>query len=62
MQKQWVITAVINFEKAYDSAILYSILIEFGIPMKLLRLIKMKPIVKSAELRICLMHFLLRMV
>jgi hypothetical protein len=34
----------IDFKKAYDSArveILYNILIEFGVPMKLVRLIKM---------------------
>jgi len=33
-----------DFQKAYDSVrreVLYSILMEFGIPMKLLRLIKM---------------------
>ncbi len=34
----------IDFKKAYDSVgreVLYNILIEFGMPMKLLRLIKM---------------------
>jgi hypothetical protein len=34
---------LIDFKKAYDSArieVLYNILIEFGIPMKLVRLIK----------------------
>jgi hypothetical protein len=34
----------IDFKKAYDSVrreVLYSILIEFGVPMKLVRLIKM---------------------
>jgi hypothetical protein len=34
----------VDFEKAYDSVrrkVLYNILIEFGIPLKLLRLIKM---------------------
>jgi len=37
-------SALIDFKKAYDSIrieVLYNILIEFGIPMKLVRLIKM---------------------
>jgi purine nucleoside phosphorylase len=43
----------IDFEKAYDPVrrkVLYNILIEFGIPMKLVRLIKMclnETVVKS---------------
>jgi purine nucleoside phosphorylase len=35
----------VDFKKAYDSVmreVLYNILIEFGIPMKLIRLIKMR--------------------
>jgi hypothetical protein len=42
-----------DFKKAYDSVkreVLYRILIEFGVPMKVVRLMKMclmKPIVKS---------------
>jgi len=54
--------------KAYDSVmreVLYIILIEFGIPKKLVRLIKMclmKRIVESGWTRICLTCFLLGMV
>jgi hypothetical protein len=49
MEKKWecnetVHQLFVDFKKAYDSVrreVLYNILIEFGIPMKLVRLIKM---------------------
>jgi hypothetical protein len=49
LKKKWeyneaVHQIFINFKKAYDSVrreVLYNILIEFGIPMKLVRLVKM---------------------
>jgi hypothetical protein len=49
LDKKWeyneiVYQLFVEFEKVYDSArreILYNILIEFGVPMKLIRLIKM---------------------
>ena len=57
LEKMWehneaVHQLFIDFKKAYDSVrreVLYNILIEFGIPMKLIRLIKMclKLIVES---------------
>jgi hypothetical protein len=59
----------IDFKKAYDSVrkeILYNILIEFGVPMKLVRLIKMclteTYSVKSVLLKICPIVFLSKMV
>jgi hypothetical protein len=55
----------LDFEKAYDSVrreVLYNIMTEFGIPMKLLRLIKMclqlKLIAESGKANICLTRFL----
>jgi purine nucleoside phosphorylase len=49
LEKKWeynetVHQQFIDFKKAYDSVrreVLYNILIEFGVPMKLVRLIKM---------------------
>jgi hypothetical protein len=49
LEKKWeynetVYQLLIDFKKAYDSfrkEVLYNILIEFGVPMKLFRLIKM---------------------
>jgi hypothetical protein len=58
----------INLKKAYDSVrreALYNILIEFGIPKKLVRLIKMCLPERTAEfvwVRICLRCFQLGMV
>jgi sorting nexin-29 len=43
LEKKWEL--FIDFKKAYDSVrreVLYKILIEFGVPMKLIRLIKMR--------------------
>jgi hypothetical protein len=50
LEKQWeynetVHQLLIDFKKAYDSVrkeVLYNILIEFGVPMKVVRLIKMR--------------------
>jgi len=58
----------IDFEKAYESVrreVLDNISTVRGIPMKLVRLIKCvqtKHIVKSAQVKICLMYFIFRMV
>jgi hypothetical protein len=44
MYNERVHQLIIDFKKAYDSVgreVLYNILIEFGVPMKLVRLIKM---------------------
>jgi hypothetical protein len=56
----------VDFKKAYDSVrkeVLYNI--EFGVPMKLVRLIKMclmKRMVKSLYEKMCLIIFLSKMV
>jgi hypothetical protein len=72
LEKKWEYNEVvnqlfINFKKAYDSVrmeALYNILIEFGIPKKLVRLIKMclKRTAETGWARICLKCFLLGMV
>ncbi|KAJ4449946.1 hypothetical protein ANN_01353 [Periplaneta americana] len=57
MEKKWeykgtVHQLFIDFKKAYDSVkreVLYDILIEFGIPKKLVRLIKMCLMKRTAE-------------
>jgi hypothetical protein len=60
LEKKWeynetVHQLFINFKKAYDSVmrdVLYNILIEFGVPMKLVRLIKMCLNETCSEVRI----------
>jgi len=37
----WDNTSIIDFQKAYDSVILHNILIDSGMPMKVVRLITM---------------------
>jgi hypothetical protein len=60
-------SALIDFKKVYDSTkreVLYSILLEFGVPKKLVRLIKMclnETYSKVHEVNICLIHFIFRM-
>jgi hypothetical protein len=72
LQKKWeyngtVHQLFIDFKKAYESvkrAVLYNILLEFGIPKKVVRLIKMRlneTYSKVVYLKICLIHFLFRM-
>jgi len=72
LRKKWehneaVHQLFIDFKTAYDSVrreALYNILIEFGIPRKLVRLIKMclKRTAESGWVRICLRCFKLGMV
>ena len=73
LEKKWeyneaVHQLSIDFKKAYDSVrreVLYNILMEFGIPKKLIRLIKMcltENIAESGWARTCLTCFLLGMV
>jgi hypothetical protein len=58
----------IDFEEAYDSVrreVLYNILIEISSPLKIVRLIKLhlnETYRKSAEVEICVMYFLLRLI
>jgi negative regulator of genetic competence, sporulation and motility len=55
----------IDYKKAHDSVrreILYSILIEFGVPVKLDRLTKMRLNETYSKVLICLIHFLFKMV
>jgi hypothetical protein len=61
------VSAIMDFKKAYDSVrreVLYSILIESGIPMKLVRLIKMclNERYSKVKVNICLIIFLSKMV
>jgi hypothetical protein len=67
MEKKWEYSTVhqlfVNFKKAYDSVrreVLYNILIEFGIPMKLFRLIRMclNETYSNVRIGICLIVFL----
>jgi hypothetical protein len=72
LEKKWeyneaVHQLFIDFKKAYDSVrreVLYNILIEFGIPVKLVRLVKMCLTETYSRVRVGkhLTHFLLRMV
>jgi hypothetical protein len=72
LEKKWEYNGTmhqlfIDFKKAYDTVkteILYNILLEFGIPQKLVRLIKMclnETYNKVRVGKICLIHFLFRM-
>jgi hypothetical protein len=72
LEKKWEYNGTvhqffIDLKKAYDSIkteILYSILLEFGIPKKLVRLIKMclnETYSKVCTDKFCLINFLFRM-
>jgi hypothetical protein len=73
LEKKWeyngtVHQLFIDFKKAYDSItreVLYNILVEFGIPKKLVRLIKMCLNETYSKVRVgklCLINFLFRKV
>jgi len=58
----------LDFKKVYDSVkreVFYDIVLGFGIPKKVVRLIKMFlkiiPVAKFVYVNICLIHFLFRM-
>jgi hypothetical protein len=57
-----------DFEKTYDRVrrkVLYVIFIEYVIPVKLVRLIKIclnEPVVNSTYVKICLVHFVFKVV
>jgi hypothetical protein len=72
LEKKWEYNGMvhqlfIDFKKAYDSVkreVLYNILLEFGIPKKLVRLIKMclnETYNQVHEGKLCLINFLFRM-
>jgi hypothetical protein len=72
LEKKWeynepVQQQFIDFKKTYDSdkrEVLYYILTEFGVPMKVVRLNKyvLEPVVKSLWVNICMINFIFKMV